>query len=67
MAFAAFGNFSSSNWGDLIDEEIRADHGRSAPSQPPKSALPAVSRAELQLLEESSRDGINLMIKNVRY
>lgn len=62
MSLAAFGMLSSAAWGDLIDENIRADAAR----LPSRAGRTTVTASELQMMEETSRDGINLAFKQVR-
>lgn len=50
----------SGSWADIMDEAAREDQA------PPPPAASGVTARDLDLLAESSRDGINLLFKNVR-
>ena len=69
-----FGNFEGKDWADIVDENVEADILRIKHEQleqqkvkaaPLPVAAPSAPSAasELDLLAESSRDGINLLFK----
>ena len=58
---SVFGTTSTASWGDLVDEE---ESENVAPRALPSSR--AVTASDLQALAEDSRDGLNLLFKQVR-